>query len=308
MSKLLSATALGLGLLLLPIACGAGGHSLRFFGTGTGDIDRVKVALATTLGIDLPVDVGQDFTIEFWLKAPPGQNLGAVGPGNNDGWMNGNTVIDRDVFGDGDFGEFGISLGGGRVSFGVAVDATRLTILGTAVVDNGIWHHIAVTRVGATGALAIFVDGALDTSSASGPAGNAAYRTGRTTSFPNSDPFLVIGAEKHDLGTGFPSFIGWLDEMRISNVVRYAAGFPRPGAPFSTDSHTVALYHFDEAGGDVAFDTSGAAGGPSPGQIRYGGAQQAPGWSTDTPFASFIQEVGIRPFLSGFSQPVDMVS
>jgi hypothetical protein len=44
------------------------------------------------------------------------------------------------------------------------------------------------------------------------------------------------------------AFIGLVDEVRISKVVRYTEdGFPVPTKPFVPDADTVALYHFDEA-------------------------------------------------------------
>ena len=49
----------------------ANGYSLRFFGNGSNDIDRVKIPIddpATALP-GPPIDVGAaDFTIEWWMK------------------------------------------------------------------------------------------------------------------------------------------------------------------------------------------------------------------------------------------------
>jgi glucose/arabinose dehydrogenase len=284
---------------------GANGHSLRFFGTGSGDIDRVKIALATG-SVSRAVNIGRDFTIEFWLKATAGQNTGAVVAGNTDAWVNGNIIIDRNVVGAGDYGDFGVSLGGERVAFGVAVGATAQTIVGATNVANGLWRHIAVTRRADTGAMAVFVDGVLDASAAAGPTGDISYRAGRATSYPNTDPFLVVGAEKRDVGSSFPSYRGWLDEMRVSSLVRYTAAFTRPAAPFIRDGQTMALYHFDEAGGDTLVDAATAVGSPSPGDIRRGGASNGPAWSTDTPFAALVGDLEIRPWLAGFSSPVDI--
>ena len=52
-----------------------GGSSLRFFGTGSGDIDRVKIQLDAPAR---PVDVGGDFTLEFWMKTASGNGSGRV--------------------------------------------------------------------------------------------------------------------------------------------------------------------------------------------------------------------------------------
>jgi hypothetical protein len=127
----------------------------------------------------------------------------------------------------------------------------------------------------------IFVDGLLD-SEAVGPSGDISYRDGRTTSYPN-DPYLVLGAEKHDADNSlYPSFSGWLDEIRLSNVERYTADFTPPTDPFVTDGNTLALYHLDEGFGDLIGDSSGAAAGPSDGLRNYGGVINGPEWTDDT--------------------------
>ena len=78
---------------------------------------------------------------------------------------------------------------------------------------------------------------------------------------------LVFGAEKHGAGSAYPSFDGWLDDVRISTGVRYTAPFARPGAPLVIDATTAALYRFDEGAGTVVGD----AGGTSPGSRHVGG-------------------------------------
>ena len=269
-------------------------QSLRFFGNGVGDIDRVEIPLEAP---NRPANIGAgDFTIDLWMKAlpadyPPNPPACTEGVEN---WINGFILIDRDVFGAGDFGDHGISIYGGRIAFGVAVDDTASTICGTTNVVNGAWRHVAVTRNGTTGQLRIFVDGVLERTG-SGPVGNASYRTGRSTAYPNSDPFLVFGAEKHDAGPAYPAYRGFLDEVRLSTSLRYTASFTPPGQPFTTDGFTAALYHFDEGTGTTVGDASGAAGGPSNGLMKIGGTPAGPLWSTDTPFASTQPPQG--PFL-----------
>jgi len=51
-------------------------------------------------------------------------------------------------------------------------------------------------------------------------------------------------------------FKGILDEVRISNTARYTKDFT-PDKRFNNDKNTLALYHFDEGGGDVLKDSSG---------------------------------------------------
>jgi hypothetical protein len=252
------------------------GFALRFFGNGVGDIDRVKIPLE-----DRPVNIGAtDTTIEWWMRANPGENATAVCTPGESNWIFGNSVFDRDIVGPGDFGDWGISLRGGRLAFGVNNGTVGVGICGTTDLTDGVWHHVAVTRRLADGQLQIFVDGQLDGGDI-GPPGNISYRSGRPTSFPASEPFLVIGAEKHDAGALFPSFRGWIDEVRLSTTVRYTGNFVRPSQPFTPDPETAALYHFDEGAGDQITDSSGAAGGPSDGLRRFGGlpgSPQGPEW------------------------------
>ncbi|MCS7091199.1 MAG: LamG domain-containing protein [Limisphaera sp.] len=261
----------------------ANGTSLRFYGHGVSapDLDRVKIPLQT----NRPVDVGGSFTVEFWMKAALGENTGTVTTGN-DGWITGNIIFDRDVYGGGDYGDWGIAMGGGRLAFGIHNGSWGTTIVGTNLVADSQWHHVAVTRqlVSGGSVLRIFVDGVLD-AQGSGPGGDISYRDGRATAWPNSDPYLVVGAEKHDAGPEYPSYSGWLDEVRISNVARYTNNFTPPTSPFTPDAATVALYHFDEGADDTIGDASPS--GASPGVRRFGGGgTPGPAWSTDTPFVT----------------------
>jgi len=263
--------------VLSPVWNPPGGFSLRFYGNGYGDIDRVKIRIDPPV----PADVGAaDFTLEWWMKANPGGNAsGACTPGS-DNWVFGNQIFDRDVFGDGDYGDYGVSLAGGRIAFGVGRATERNTICGDTNLADSSWHHVAVTR-SLDGWMRIFVDGSLE-AEGQGPAGDISYRNGRSTSH-SDDPFLVIGAEKHDINrTTYPSFSGWIDEIRLSNSIRYTADFVRPALRFTADANTVGLWHLDEGFGNVINDTSGFAGGPSQGVRKYGGETNGPEWTDDT--------------------------
>jgi cysteine-rich repeat protein len=275
------ASVLLLAAALVPVSAGAQStRSLRFFGNGSGDIDRVKISIDAP---PVPADVGGDFTIEFWMKASSADNgAGNCAPGGV-GWINGNIVFDRDVYGDGDFGDYGIALFEDGIGFGVAVGSNENTICGATDVDDGAWHHVAVTRDSSSGDLELFVDGVSDAAD-SGPAGNASYRDGRAGQ--PADPFLVIGAEKHDAGPSFPSYSGFVDEIRISSVVRYTADFTPPTQVFAGDGSTVALYHLEDGSGNCTTGTiinDSSAGGASDGVCRFGGSPAGPVFSTDVP-------------------------
>ncbi|MDW8273047.1 MAG: LamG-like jellyroll fold domain-containing protein [Chitinophagales bacterium] len=251
-------------------------YCLRFWGNGSGDIDRVKIP------IDDPenkADIGESFTIEFYIRASQSENpLGASAvSGNNDDWTLGHIIIDRDIFGPGDYGDYGISLANGRIAFGVNNGTNSYTLIGNTFVADSIWHHIAVTRNHTTGEMSIFVDGTLDVSYVSNVTGNISYRNYRATSWPN-DPYLVIGAEKHDYdNTKYPSFSGYFDEFRISNTIRYNSNFT-PLARFKDDKQTILLYHFDEGVGDIIQDSAITVGTTVPATRMYGGNPAGPTW------------------------------
>jgi len=266
------------------------GFALRFYGNGYGDIDRVKIPIDPPV----PVDVGGDFTLEWWMKARIEDNASsACTSGANEGWINGNIIFDRDVFGAGDNGDYGVSLAGGKIAFGVNNGSESYTICGEVAIADGGWHHVAVTRR-VTGEMSVFIDGQID-SQAVGPAGEISYRDGRSSSYPNSDPYLVIGAGKNDADPEYPSFSGWMDEVRLSSSVRYTTDFSPALAPFSADSETIGLYHFDEGFGNGINDSSGALGGPSPGQRLYGGITNGPEWMASD---LFLPYKAFFPFVS----------
>jgi N-acetylneuraminic acid mutarotase len=294
------------------------GYSLRFYGHGitAPDLDRVKIQIddPTTTNAGPPADIGAaDFTVEFWMKANAAQNPAeAITCGANTNWTLGNIVIDRDRFNQDR--DFGLSIAGGQLALGVSGDGTGdLTLCGTTIVLDGQWHHIAMQRQRSDGWLWLYVDGALD-AQADGPDGDISYPDdgvpGDFCNGPctNSDPYLVIGAEKHDVGAQFPSYSGWVDELRLSTVLRYSANFTRPSQPFTPDADTAALYQFDDGAGDVVTDSSTAVGGPSNGVRRYGGSgQPGPDWTTDSPLTgsgnSPTPTAGTPPPLTPSSTP-----
>jgi hypothetical protein len=194
-------------------------YAIRFFGTGTGQMDRIKIPTDP----DNAADVGDDFTLELWINVGSNNN-GTVSTGaNGDGWITGNVIVDRDIWGAGDYGDFGLSLGtyaGGTnrvLAFGINNGAWGDTFVTTSNLWDGQWHHVAVTRVRSNGLVRIYVDGVVQ-ASGYGPTGDVSYRNGRSTPYTNSDPFLVLGAEKHDAGSEYPSFRGYMDEFRIWNI------------------------------------------------------------------------------------------
>lgn len=265
-------------------------NSLRFFGNGTNDIDRVKILIddpaTTTTGP--PADIGaEDFTIEFWMKADADDNqASAITCGENYNWITGNIIVDRDRYNQS--GSYGISLSNRRIVFGLStVAGLSYTLCATSDVLDNNWHHIAIVRRVIDGYIWIFIDGFLE-AEANGPDGDISYPDdgvpGDFCDGPcvNSDPYLVLGAEKHDAGPAYPAYNGLLDEFRLSNTLRYTSEFPRPVDEFIPDTSTMLLLNFNEGAGLTANDT--APGGLGDGGLNVGGMPQGPIWTVDVPF------------------------
>ena len=140
--------------------------------------------------------VGDDFTIEFWIKTT---QVGTTGS-----WYNGSGIIDADVSGGGN--DFGISLNGNKLSFGIGLP--DYTLNSVANINDGLWKHIAVTRTKSTGAIQIYINGVLDNSVT---AGNVSSLTSPTD--------IKIGK----IQTANNYFNGNLDEIRFWNYVRTAS-------------------------------------------------------------------------------------
>ena len=137
-------------------------------------------------------------------------------------------------------------------------------------ITTGLWHHIAYVCDGVQQRL--YLDGVLLTNiSASG-------------SFDNASGLGFVGASPQ--GGLNPSFIGYLDSLRISSVARYTgASFSPPTGDMTTDASTLLLYNFNEpAGSTTVTDLSGNG---RTGTVATGvpGAT-APGFLTVPPEAS----------------------
>lgn len=220
--------------------------------------ERVLVALEN----NSPVNVSHDFTLEAWIRCEARNNQGHVyAADHGDGWTRGNILADRDVFGNADPGDFGLSIGhapglpgGVRVlAFGISQRGRGITITGRTHVADGEWHHIAVTRESVSGEIKLFVDGQAD-ASGKGPAGEIHYEPSRSASHAPANGFLVLGAEKHDTAAGALAYRGWMDEFRLSETVRYAREFRPPTQPFLPDAQTRLLLHFDEGEEELQSD------------------------------------------------------
>jgi hypothetical protein len=143
--------------------------------------------------VQIPASISADFTIALWLKTT------ATGGGNQ--WWAGKGIVDGEVGGSLD--DFGAALVGNK--FGLGIGNPDMTIVSTAAINDGLWHHVAATRRAADGQIKIFVDGALQTTAV----GPTAPRT--------ASPSLRIGSIQTGSGGGF--LAGTFDDVRLYNYV-----------------------------------------------------------------------------------------
>jgi hypothetical protein len=268
-----------LTLLVAPLlyCTGALASSLYFTANDTAGVGRVEIPVGDP---QRPADIGaSDFTFEFWLRTDAGNDRAASGC-NQAGytWIDGNIVFDRDRLA-APGRDYGVALGAGRVMFGVENANGAYTLCSSVRVDDSEWHHIALQRRLSDGRLWMYIDGRLD-AQATGPAGDISYPDGAPTS-NSREALLVIGREKFDFA-GTAGYRGYIDELRLSNTLRYSGNsFAVPTEPFGDSAGTAALYHFDEGAGTAITD---AIGNQSPGTVRFSNSA-GPFWRSDTPFA-----------------------
>jgi len=130
---------------------------------------------------------------------------------------------------------------------------------------TGTWYHLAVTHD--SGTTEVYVDG-------------VSKGTASTNSWMfTGDTNAVIG--KHKTASNL-DWDGYIDEVRVSDSVRYTAGFTPSTAPFVNDDNTKLLLHMDGTDGSTDFaDDNGkgrsrvgvsGTGSISTSQSKFGGA------------------------------------
>ena len=315
---------IGAGLLALWPALSAAQlseHALRFYGTGADQQDRVRIAVDDDIAGpegNTPLDIGgADFTLELWIRGELADNTSAHAGGDvelwTEAWREGNVLLDRHVWWSGR--DFGVSIAGGFVRFGTGggdAGGGPHTLEGDVLVLDGSWHHIAVVREQSSGRKRIVVDGALDVESSAGA--STADLSYPDAGFGGADPWgpmLVLGAEKHDAGTGFPSFAGFVDELRVWNLARadteidaFRDRWVAPDVP-----GLVGSYRLEEGAGTIVSDESFAQ---SPNGELIAGVPGNGEWvaaADDPTFTAPMQEERLPPdfrrvtVVQGFDRP-----
>ncbi|MCX7791693.1 MAG: LamG domain-containing protein, partial [Chloroflexaceae bacterium] len=138
---------------------------------------------------------------------------------------------------DGDNG-WAIELENGRAVWWLFANGQWRVVTHPTVLAANTWYHVAVTYDATSGTARVFVNGV-----AGAPGTVGALVTGTT--------FSLGGL------TDYPFFNGQLDEVRLSNVVRYTGSFTPPTTAFASDANTIAIFSLDEGSGQTTADRSG---------------------------------------------------
>ncbi len=200
---------------------------------GCASIDLDGLTGAATVPDDVSLRLASgDFTLEAWVRPA------AFGTGET------STIVSKRGATAGDGYHFGI--GGlttssiGRPMFQVS-DTTGDVLTGSSSVNLNDWNHVAVTYDSGSGLATMWLNGL-----------NAGSATVAQPS--NGTVDLVIGA---DAAAGGLVFDGNLDDVRISDVVRYSAPFV-PASQLGADASTVVWWGFEEGTGATAKDLGGS--------------------------------------------------
>ena len=121
------------------------------------------------------------------------------------------------------------------------------------------WAHLAFVKIG-TG-LKCYIDGVAQLVKAGSSGTTDSYTLTMPASLPNHTSGLWIGRwgwNGTDTGTGRYT-LGYMDEIRVSNVARYVANFTPDTTEFSSDANTKLLIHSNTTMGSTTFTDSGAS-------------------------------------------------
>lgn len=174
-------------------------------------------------------------------------------------------------------------------------DDTYLSATTPVTTDN--CHHLAVTAAARNGVceLQVFTDGKRSISTAKTDICRLSTRPYKQ---------FVIGSNVH----GFKSFNGIIDEVRISDIVRYNDSFIPSDIPFTPDDNTQHLFHFegntdDSAGGGTGANPSGETGG-----TEFTDGIPVPSDTVGSPTPTTSSSLSdLRGVPSGTSQPTQTV-
>jgi hypothetical protein len=217
--------------------------AIEFFGDPA---DTVIAPDSDSLDID-----GTEFTMEAWVFATDSQSAN----GEDEG-----IIINKE-----DSYEMALRAGD---TFMFAIQAGAWDWFGGGKPTMNEWHHLAVTYDGT------ITQGWIDGVAAPDPTDR------NTTPIQPQDgdgsPFQI----GHRVCCGGVPFLGIIDEVRISDVVRYTNDFPVPTKEFVPDANTRLLWHLNEGSGTEVLDDSGNG--------NTGELQGGPKWVKGAPISPAV--------------------
>ena len=202
-----------------------------------------------------------DYTVEFWFRLP-------------------NLTERRGFFGQYSSGAVGrtdaefINQDGGYISFFQPPGSSfseDYRIKSNSTISANTWHHCAITRDYGGNGHTMYIDGVAQTDT-------IADHSGTTQQIP-----LEIFSPQ--LGTVSTDY--YMDEFRVSDIVRYTANFTPSTTPFQNDENTLLLLHMDGTDGSTLFeDDNGVAIKSSTGRtaISYTASGDAQVSTTESKF------------------------
>lgn len=229
-----------------------GGAAASYVGTisptagATPDGDPA-VCLPSPGTLRVPKTMTGDVTVEFWFATSVGAN--AVGP-----FFSGAPLMHSSV--ESGNGNIGVSIsadGHLLAGTGSATMGTAVTVVSAAggYADGG-WHHLAFTRVQASGQMQLYVDGAL---SASGTGGLQTL---------NSRPHFYFGVS-HDLnrygGDRFDEIATYAAALTGARIAAHHAAAAAGYAAAVTADSPAGYWPLDDLSGPAITASAGAAGG-----------------------------------------------
>ena len=222
-----------------------------------------------------------NFTIETWLQLdgsqPDGTGLLSKGEGGV-AWSGYQLILHQN--------RIAAEIGAGTASFGVTDG-----LVGTSNLNDGQWHHVALSVDRATATASLYLDGRVEARLA-----NPAL----AVNLDNANP-LKLGVDR----SGSRFFKGRIDEMRLWNRVRskdeIRAAVSQIIDPLD-ESHLAAYYHFDE--GDVGLNN--AAFTTAPERTANGANGNLQGFDLSGTASNWIRSGAFLPLLE--TAPITQLS
>ncbi len=177
---------------------------------GTGDVLTIPDSAISQLG-------SSDFTVECWI---------------NTSKTTGGSILTKGVDENVTWGNFFFSLtSSGYLFFEIdptpSTSADRFSLTDTVAINNGQWHHVAVTRSGNDWKL--FRNGTIAASGTS------------SASFPDDTYAWVVGGSRVS-GSTTATWVGYISNLRlIKGSAVYTTAFTPPTAPLSAITNTAFL-------------------------------------------------------------------